>query len=112
MSLHTEMCESGEVTSVEEEPDSGNMTSRRERSRSKQHYAMPPQQKISRNFVKRPSRGEWRVSRRKRESRRNQEPGAAQQHRTADTLKEVAETQQVRSRQRKENLQNNRRMKT
>ena len=27
MSLHTEMCESGDVTSVEEEHDSGNMTS-------------------------------------------------------------------------------------
>ena len=39
-------------------------------------------------------------------SRRNQEPGAAQQHRAADTVKEVAETQQVRSRQRNENLQN------
>ena len=46
------------------------------------------------------------------ESRRHQELGAAQQHRANDTLKEVAETQLVRSRQRKENLQNNRRMKT
>ena len=31
MSMHTEMCESGEVTSVEEEHDSGNMTSRRQK---------------------------------------------------------------------------------
>ena len=34
------------------------------------------------------------------------------QRRAADTVKEVADTQQVRSRQRKEILQNNRRMKT
>ena len=54
MSLHTEMCESGEVTSVEEEHDSGNMTSRRQRPRSKQHYVVPAQQMNSRNFVKRP----------------------------------------------------------
>ena len=48
-----------------------------------------------------------RVSRRRGQSRK--EPGAAQQHRAADTMKEVAERQQVRSRQRRENLQNNRR---
>ena len=46
------------------------------------------------------------------QSRRVQEPGAAQQRRAADTVKEVTERQQVRSRQRKENLQNSCRMKT
>ena len=44
MSLHTEMCESGEVTSVEEKHDSGNMSSRRQRPRSKQHFVAPAQQ--------------------------------------------------------------------
>ena len=46
MSLHTEMCERGEVTSVEEEHDSGNMASRRQRPRSQQLYVT--------NLVKRP----------------------------------------------------------
>ena len=52
LSLHTEMCESGEVTSVKEELDSGNMASRRQRPRSKQHYVMPPQQTLGENILK------------------------------------------------------------
>ena len=53
LSLHAEMCESGEVTSVEEEHDSGNMASRRQRPRGKQHYVVPVPRTNSRHLVKR-----------------------------------------------------------
>ena len=70
------------------------------------------QQKLDEKILMHQARRMSSLTSKRTKSRRNQEPGAAQQHRTADTLKEVAETQLVRSRQRKENLQNNRRMKT
>ena len=76
MSLHTEMCESGEVR---------------------------------KNMIKPAA---LRDTTAHRENRRTQEPSAAQQHPAADTMKEVAERQQMRNRQQEENLQNNRRMKT
>ena len=53
LSLYTEMCQYGEVTSVEEETDSDNMASRRQRPRSKQHYVVPAQRTDNRNLVKR-----------------------------------------------------------
>ena len=73
---------------------------------------MDEQQKLDEKILKHQAEVDVEFQDEEDKRRRVQEPGAAKQRRAADTLKEVAETQLVRSRQRKENLQNNRRMKT
>ena len=62
LSLHTEMCERSEVTSVEEGHDSGNVTSRWQRPRSKQHYEMRLLRTNSRKFGEKTSKHQAEVN--------------------------------------------------